>query len=175
MVSPSVLPSAQSADSTRLIERDNSNELSSSLVLSDEDTLRRGNVLSIGRPYWLRVTESEMRLAWLKTMVRKELVVRDLDSYAKSISIKLRSEEYRMREEERKILLGIMTLKLKDEKKYLASIIRKKEEMKRKIMGYVGRNRKYNTLLNRLRKECIKRKTELKIKYEKKTTHLENE
>ena len=34
MVSPSVLPSAQSADSTRLIERDNSNELSSSLVLS---------------------------------------------------------------------------------------------------------------------------------------------
>ena len=99
-VSPSVLPSTQCVDSTPQIERDNSNVLSNSLVLSvDEDTLRRGNVLSIGRPYWLRVTESEMRLAWLKTMVKKELVVRDMDSYAKLISVKLRSEEYRMREE----------------------------------------------------------------------------
>ena len=34
MVSPSVLPSAQCADSTPQIEKDNSNELSNSLVLS---------------------------------------------------------------------------------------------------------------------------------------------
>ena len=41
-----------------------------------EDTLRRGRVLDIVRPFWCKVTESEQRLALLETMVRKELVVR---------------------------------------------------------------------------------------------------
>ena len=60
----SVLPSAPNADSTTQIEEDIlSNSFSVSLV---EDTLRRGNVLSIGRPYWLWVTESEQRVIWLK-------------------------------------------------------------------------------------------------------------
>ena len=156
-VCPSVLPAIQCIDSTYQIEQD----ILSNSILSvsiDGGTLRRGNVLSIGRPYWLRVTESEQRLAWLKIMLSKELVVRDLDSYSKSINAKLRSEEYQMREEERKILMGIMALKLKDEKKHLVRVKRKKEEMKRKIIDCVGRNRKYDTILNKLRKECIKRK-----------------
>ena len=90
------------------------------VVTNNEDTLRGGNLLGVVRPFWLKVTESEQRLAWLKTMRKNDLVVRDLESYAKSISERLRSEEYQLKEEERKILLDIMTLKIKDEKKYRA-------------------------------------------------------
>ena len=57
---------------------------------------RRGNLLGVLRPYWLKVKESERRLWWLKTMVRFELVVRDLDAYAKAESEKLRSEEMKL-------------------------------------------------------------------------------
>ena len=49
-------------------------------------------------------------------MVRKELVVKDIDSYAKVVGIMLRSDELRFKEKERKILMGLMVLKVKDEK-----------------------------------------------------------
>ena len=88
----------------------------------DINTLRGGDMLGIGRPIWLKVQESECRLAWLTDMVRKELIVRDIDSYAKSISGMLRSDELRFKEAERKILMGLMRLKLKDEKLNLKSL-----------------------------------------------------
>ena len=47
-------------------------------------------------------------------MIDRELVVRDLEAYAKNISAKLRSDEYRVKEEERVVLMCIMKLKLKD-------------------------------------------------------------
>ena len=147
----------------------------STFSVSIVNTLRRGNMLGIVRPYWYKVTESEQRIAWLETMNRKELIVRDLNAYAKSIGEKLRSEEFQMREEERKILLGIMALKLKDEKKQLVKVKREKERMRRWIIDNIGKNRKYDTLMTRLRKETIKRKTELKMKYRKKVAHLEKE
>ena len=106
-----------------------------------EDTLRRGKVLDIVRPFWCKVTESEQRLAWLETMVRKELVVRDLDGYTKSIGACLRSEEYKMREEERIILLEVMRLKVKDEKKHLVYVRRKREEVRRKLIDIMSKGR----------------------------------
>ena len=71
---------------------------------------KRGNVLGVLRPYWLRVKESEMRLSWLQTMVRLELIVRDVEAYAKAGSTKLRSEDMKFKEQERVVLLGIMKL-----------------------------------------------------------------
>ena len=99
--------------------------------LSDNNTLRRGELLGVGRPIWLKVQESESRLAWISEMVRKELVVRDICSYAKSISCQLRSEELRFKEKERKILMGLMELKLKDEKLNLKNLTMKKSFPKR--------------------------------------------
>ena len=52
---------------------------------SDTTTLRRGKLLDTGKPIWLKVQESENRLAWLSEMIRKDLVVRDINSYAKSV------------------------------------------------------------------------------------------
>ena len=144
------------------------------LVSSEMKTLRRGNLLGIVRPYWYKVIESEQRYAWLKTMISKDLIVRDLNAYAKSIGEKLRSEEVKFREEERKILLDVMTLKLKDEKKHLGEVKREKERVRRKIIDNIGKTRQYDTLMKKLRKETMKRKTKLRFKYKKKVVHLEN-
>ena len=118
-------------------------------------TLRRGSLLGIVRPTWIKITESEQRLAWLQSMERKRLIVRDIESYAKSVSTKLRSDELRYREEERDILLGLMTLKVKDEKLNLRNLNKKNEEEKRKIIKEVGNSRQYITLMRKLRKETL--------------------
>ena len=82
--SPSALPIAQSAISKPSFELETN--VSNTDLSTNEDTLRGGNLLGVVRPYWMKVTESEQRLAWLKTMRGRDLVVRDLESYAKSIS-----------------------------------------------------------------------------------------
>ena len=127
-----------------------------------ETTLTRGNLLGAVRPLWVKVTESEQRIAWLKKMIGKKLVVRDLNAYIKCISAKLRSEECKYREEEREILMGIMKLKLKDEMKNLIALKRKKEEKKEWLCQQVGVGSKLDRLLIRLRKEMIDLKTKLK-------------
>ena len=58
-----------------------------------KETPVRGKLIDIVRPVWRKVVESECRIAWLFDMVREKLVVRNIDSYAKSISACLRSEE----------------------------------------------------------------------------------
>ena len=171
--SPSALPIAQSAISKPSFELETN--VSNTDLSTNEDTLRGGNLLGVVRPYWMKVTESEQRLAWLKTMRGRDLVVRDLESYAKSISEQLRSEQYRMREEERKILLEIMSLKIKDEKKHLVEVKRKKEERKRWLIDQLGKNRKFDTIIRKLRKETLARKAKLKRKYFNKIAHLEQE
>ena len=50
--------------------------------------------------------ESETRLQWLKSMVEKGLVVRQIESYAQAESIMLRTEEMRVKEKERDVLKG---------------------------------------------------------------------
>ena len=39
----------------------------------------RGEMLGKARPAWLRVTESEQRMIWLKNMIRKRILVRDIE------------------------------------------------------------------------------------------------
>ena len=140
-----------------------------------DKTLRRGRMLGIIRPYWTKVLESEQRIAWLKTMIGKNLVVRDLESYARAISEKLRTEELKFKEEERFLLMGIMRLKLKDEKLNLIELNKKKENMRQTLIGEIGKNRRYDNIMRYLRKELNARKTYLKAKYKKKINHLEKE
>ena len=160
---PPVTPSVTSNNSTR----------NSTILGTMENTLRRGNLLGIERPIWLKVQESESRIEFLKEMIRRKLVVRDIESYAKSISCKLRSEGLKLREEEREILLGLMNLKLKDEKINLRVLLKKKEERKRELRNELGKSRQYEWLLKKLYKEANKRKVQLKRKYKEKIEHLE--
>ena len=95
----------------------------SCLQSSEHSAKARGNMLGRARPVWFRVLESEQRMNWLKNMVRKRLLVRDIESFLKSQEVKLRSEEEKVRDEERDILLGLMTIKLKDDRKKLTSVL----------------------------------------------------
>ena len=96
-VYPSVSEDALSASSIPDIRETNCHSNVSCTLM--ETTHIRGNLLGAVRPQWTKVTESECRIAWLKKMVERKIVVRDLESYARSIGPKLRSEECKMREE----------------------------------------------------------------------------
>ena len=125
-----------------------SQTINDSLTLGPMDrTLRGGNMLGIIRPYWTKVTESEQRIALLESMIRRGLVVRDLEAYGKAISAKLRSDELRCKEEERSLLIGVMRLKLKDEKLNLRELTRLREGMRQQIIGEIGRSRKYDNIM----------------------------
>ena len=81
---------------------------------SEHSAKARGIMLGKIKPYWIKVMASEQRINWLKGMVRKGLLVRDVDAFLKSQEEKLRSEEVKIREEERSVLLGLMTIKLRE-------------------------------------------------------------
>ena len=70
--------------------------------------------------------------------------------------------------------MGIMNLKLKDEKKNVIMLKRKKENKRREVLEEIGRNRKSDNIFRKLRKEVIARKSNLKKKYNEKLNHLEN-
>ena len=167
-----VSPDALSASS---ISSDSETSSLTRSTLSIENTPSGGSMLGTVRPYWRKVLESEQRICWLKSMVSKSLVVRDLESYARKIGSKLRSEEYKLREEEREIILGIMRLKLKDEKKHLLALYRRKDEKKKWLTEQLGKGRRLDTILSRLRKEMLRLKPKLKKKYRDKLEHLEAE
>ena len=140
-----------------------------------ETTHPRGKLLGAVRPQWTKVTESEQRIAWLRKMIDRNLVVRDLESYAKNIRDKLRSEKCKVREEERVILMGIMKLKLKDEIKNLIELKRGKEEKRMWLIEQIGKGGRLDRIMTRLHRDMIKLKTKLKKKYKAKLEHLEAE
>ena len=82
---------------------------------SMEPTSWEGPLLSVMRPTWVKVMESEQRIAWLHKIVEKKLCVKDLEAYIKLQHEQLRSENMKVKEEERAILLELMKVKLKDE------------------------------------------------------------
>ena len=133
----------------------------------------RGEMLGRARPVWFRVTESEQRMNWLKSMIKKRILVRDIDSFLKSQEVKIRSDEESIREEERDILLGLMDVKLKDEKKNYRRLVRNREDMRKLIKKECENNdKKYLTFMRKIRRETNDRKRELVEKYKKKIEHL---
>ena len=87
-------------------------------------------MLGITKPSWIKAADSEMRLAWLKTMYEKKLCVRTIESYAKALSDELRTDEMKVREEERTVLLDLILVKIRDEKRNLKILQGIREEMR---------------------------------------------
>ena len=85
---PSVAPSATSS-----ICQDNGHKITNCSLFNTSVSYSsiekysgdRGQLLGIVRPAWRKVQESEMRLDWLNKMVKKNLVVRDIEAYAKAL------------------------------------------------------------------------------------------
>ena len=127
------------------------------------------------KPVWIKVAESEMRLGWMEKMFRRKLCVRELELFASAQNDQLRTQEMRFREEERRILLGLMPVKIRDERKNLRSLQESKEELKLWIKQTLGSIKKYKKLLERLKRITDKCKRKLKIKYNEKISHLQKE
>ena len=136
-------------------------------------SMDRGKLLGAVQPAWTKVLESEARLKWLKTMIERDLVVRNIESYAKAEGDKLRTEEMRLREEERDVLKGLMKVKIKDEKKNLLILQSVRERLRNWIAKKLGKNKKFVRLMQDLRKANNARRIELKNKYNAKLRHLE--
>ena len=141
--------------------------------LSSEDTPEGGKLLGVVRPIWIKVAESECRINWFRKMIGKGLIVRDLEAFASTTRDKLRSEEMKIKEEERGILRDLMLLKYKDEKRYLDKIRKDKDSIRSWIMMKIGKSRKSANLMRKLRTEVTARKVELHAKFEEKVDHLE--
>ena len=78
---------------------------------SQKPTSWEGPLLSVMRPTWVKVMESEQRIAWLQRMVDRKLCVKDLEAYVKLQHEQLRSENMKVKEEEREIILELMKVK----------------------------------------------------------------
>ena len=77
-----------------------------------------GNVLGVLKPVWQKALESEVRTKWLKNMLDKDLVLKDILKFGQIINEKMRAESSREGEIGRQALIEIMRIKLMDEKRY---------------------------------------------------------
>ena len=99
-----------------------------SYPLSPDNTLERGPLLGIMRPIWIKTTESEERLRWLRQMISRNLMVRDLEAFLRATSDKLRSDISKIREEvvdygaKKHSLVGTKDWGQKEGARYLRSI-----------------------------------------------------
>ena len=140
---------------------------------SEHSAEARGSLLGKARPAWFRVVESEQRMAWLKSMIRKRLLVRDIESFLKSQEVKIRSEEEKIKNSERDILLGLMEVKLKDEKKNYRRLVKQREDMRKLIKRECSeKSKKYLIFIRKIKREVLERKEMLTEKYKKKIEHL---
>ena len=125
----------------------------------DHSANARGKLLGKVKPKWIKVIESEQRMQWLKSMIRKKLLVRDIEAFLKTQGDKLRSGERNIREEERDILMGMMNIKLKDEKKNYRKLKKEKEEVRAWLKNECRNNsKKYLITVRQAKKETEKRK-----------------
>ena len=115
---------------------------------------------------------AEERLRWFKQIIGKKLMVRDVEAFLQSTCNKLKSEESKMREDERDVLMQLMILKRNDERRNMRDLRREKERLRRYIQKEYGKRNCYDLIVKKLRREIRKRRIELREKYDKKISHL---
>ena len=135
-----VVPSAEQCSASR--SKAYNKVISSSLP--NGSTLQRGHLLGIIRPTWLKTTESEERLRWLRQMIGKDLLVRDIGAFLRTTSSKLRSEESKIRDEEREVLMNLMILKRNDERRNLRNLKKEKETVRQYVRHTFGKKVYYD-------------------------------
>ena len=130
-----------------------------------------GNVLGIVKPVWQKALESEVRTSWLRKMLERDLVLRDILKFGQIIEEKMRAESSREGEIGREALIQIMRIKLMDEMRFYRESKRIRETIRDYIRRKFGR-RRYNSIIEKIKQAMEKRKTELEEKYKNKIEHL---
>ena len=139
-----------------------------------KDTPKGGETIGVIQPIWNKAIESDMRLAWMRDMLKKGLVVRDIESFGEKVNEKLRTESSREEEIGRDTLIEMMRVKCIDEKRYNRECVKAREEVKNWIRSRTSR-RRFRTIMEKMRTKEDKLRRELKQKYNNKTKHLETE
>ena len=137
------------------------------LKLKIKDTPGGGNLLGILQPVWYKAIESDMRLEWIEEMLRRGIVVREIQSFGENITNQLRAESSKEEELGREALIGLMKVKHRDEKRHHHECIRVKEQVKDWLRKQFGRGR-VKTVLEKLKNRGNRRRRESKIKYREK-------
>ena len=53
-----------------------------------------GTVLGIIKPIWIKALESEVRISWLRDMLERDLVLKDIFQFGQIIEEKLRAKSF---------------------------------------------------------------------------------
>ena len=67
-----------------------------------------GSVLGILKPYWQKALESEMRIEFLKNMLDRDIVLRDMLKFGQIMGEKFRTQSSKEEELARKSLIEMM-------------------------------------------------------------------
>ena len=137
----------------------------------DSTPSQGGSVLGILKPVWQKTMESELRIKWLKDMLERDLVLRDIMRFSQIIEEKLRTESSREEELGRQVLKEIMRIKLTDEKRHYRECRRIRECIRNYTRKKFGRKR-YNRVMEKLKESLESIKREKIEKYRKKIEHL---
>ena len=130
-----------------------------------------GSVLGILKPLWQKALESELRIGFIRNMLERDLVMRDIMKFGQIVEEKLRAESSKDEELGRKTLIEIMKVKLTDEKR----CYREHKKIREAIRDYVRRKfgrKYYNTLLEKMKPSLERRRGDLREKYKNKIEHL---
>ena len=138
------------------------------ISLKIKNTPLGGDLLGIVKPTWIKAMESETRMTWLKTMIDRKLVVRDIESFGKNTTEKFRAESSRKEEIGRETLLELMKVKYIDEKRYYRECKRIREKIRDIVRETIGR-RAYDRLIKKLKDNVELQKRKLEKKYASKT------
>ena len=141
-------------------------------ILKIKATPGGGYLLGILQPIWMKAVESDMLLKWLGEMLRRGLLVRELEYFGTNIKSQLRAESYKEDDVSRDSLLSLMRIKHRDERRHHRECIHVKEQIKDWLREKYGRGR-IKTVLEKLKNRDNRRRRELKLKYIEKTKHLE--
>ena len=146
----------------------------SDILVKLEATPEGGNLIGALQPAWIKAVESDMRLRWLGEMLRRELIVRDLQHFGGGINDKMRAESSKEGDLGREALMSLMKVKYQDERRYQRECVKVKEQMREWIRKKLSKGR-FRTIVEKLKNKENKRRGELKQKYKEKTKHLESE
>ena len=135
----------------------------------DESGGMRQNVV---RNLWKKLIECEERLTFWKRMIEWGVGVRELEHIGEDIKEKFRSENMRENKSEREVIMLIMSLKMRDERKHQKELKARRNQQKELWKLELDSVRQYTRLLSKLNQEARKYRKQEKRKYINKAAHL---
>ena len=137
-----------------------------------------GKETRVMKKVWDQVAESEERITLMKKLIKMGIGVAEVEELGVSIHSKFKSNAFQSRVKDGEIvskeaLKNIMVIKLRDERKHLRELMRKKRVMQSKIEKDLNKNsRPSRRLLKEFREHAAKVRIEYREKYRQKIEHL---